>query len=292
MSHTPTESYYFDTEFKIEGLTVQPVHARIEKLRPVIAAHSHSRTSYEIHCTAEGHGAVTVNGTRCPVHAGLLYVTGPQVVHAQHSDPADPIIEYCLYLNCRTPAQSNSMTPVGKSFTSTKFWIGEDAQNVAGTILQLVQEMRARPFGHDSMARALLHRIIVLLARTYQDEPIQNATNTGANFTSPAGYFPQVEDGFFYGHRTLCLEELAQMLHLSKRQTQRFLKEHYGKTFSRKLTEARMSAAAQMLINTSMTIGQIAEQTGFSSAEHFSTAFRRYFNVSPSGYRKENRQKS
>lgn len=292
MKLSTMESYNFDAEFNIEGIVVQPVHARIEKLRPIIAAHSHSRTSYEIHCTVRGRGAVTVSDVRYPVYAGLLYVTGPEIVHAQHSDPADPVLEYCLYLNCRAPAQNKRATAVGKSFANTKFWIGPDTEDVAGAVLQLIEEERARRFGHESMLQAVIHKIIVLLARTYQDESMKGDVADTGRFTSAAGYYPMVEDGFFYGYQTLKLEEVAEMLHFSKRQTQRFLKGHYGKTFTQKLTEARMSAAAQMLINTSMTIGEIAEQTGFSSGEHFSTAFRRYYNMSPGSYRKEKRQQT
>ena len=84
-------------------------------------------------------------------------------------------------------------------------------------------------------------------------------------------------------------QELAGLLNLSVRQTQRLLLSHFCKTFSQKITEARMAAASQFLNNTRLSITEIAEQLGFSSIEHFSSAFHRYMGCSPSAYRKGER---
>ena len=75
-------------------------------------------------------------------------------------------------------------------------------------------------------------------------------------------------------------------MNLSERQTQRLLQQNFGKTFSQKLTDARMAAAAQLLEGTDLSVTQIAERSGYSSIEHFSTAFRRRMGCSPREYRK------
>lgn len=97
---------------------------------------------------------------------------------------------------------------------------------------------------------------------------------------------PIIEDAFFYRYQTLTLEELASILHLSVRQTQRFLRRSFGKTFSQKLNEARIAAAAQLLLNTGLSVTEIGERTGFSSIEHFSSSFKRFTGYSPTQYRK------
>lgn len=97
---------------------------------------------------------------------------------------------------------------------------------------------------------------------------------------------PVVEDAFFYRYRTLTLADLAASLHLSIRQTQRLLKRSFGKTFSQKLSEARIAAAAQFLLDTRLSVTEIGERTGFSSIEHFSSSFKRFTGVSPTQYRK------
>ena len=104
-----------------------------------------------------------------------------------------------------------------------------------------------------------------------------------------AGLMPVIEDAFFYRHRTLTLSDLASLLNLSQRQTQRLLRDNFGKTFSQKLTDARMAAASQLLAGTDLSVTEIAERSGYSSIEHFSAAFHRRMGCSPRAYRKGQR---
>ena len=94
------------------------------------------------------------------------------------------------------------------------------------------------------------------------------------------------DDYFLYECKTLSLDGLANRLGLSTRQTERYLKEHYGKTFMQKKTESRMSTAALLLSDPNNNITFISNELGYASIEHFSTAFKRYYHCSPSEYRK------
>jgi AraC-like DNA-binding protein len=282
------ESYDLTQNFTMGSLSFAPVHVRIEQLRPVIAAHRHSHTSYEIHYTAQGTGSVTVEGSQYPIAANTLYMTGPDIEHSQFSSTADPVIEYCLYLNCSATRSRDPSDSSLDLFRDTKFWIGEDRQGVFPVLQKLMEEQRHACPGSAQMTEALLRQVIVLLLRSYQANPHSLYQTGGAKKFSASSQYPIVEDAFFYGYQTLQLEDLAALLHLSQRQTQRFLLEHYGMTFSQKRTDARMAAAAQLLLGTRLSILEIAEQVGFSSGEHFSTAFHRYYQQSPSSYRKNN----
>ena len=50
-----------------------------------------------------------------------------------------------------------------------------------------------------------------------------------------------------------------------------------------------MSAASILLTYSDRSISSIAEELGYSSVEHFSAAFRKYYNKSARQYRKESR---
>ena len=81
-------------------------------------------------------------------------------------------------------------------------------------------------------------------------------------------------------------EALAAQIGLGRRQTERLLQMHYHKTFLQKKTAARMSAACSLLRDTSLSISSIAENLGYSSVEHFSTAFKKCYHMTPSAFRK------
>ena len=279
------ETYEFSDSFELGPLLIAPVHVRIEQLQPIIAAHRHSNTSYEIHYTERGRGLVTIDGIRRSVEPDTLYITGPGIVHAQRSDPANPVTEYCLYLNCEYDARSGS-SPFAL-FADTPFWMGEDGGRIFPLLVRLVEENRHPQPGSWEMSEALLRQIIVTLTRMYgQDVAPAQAAESRVPALTRAGLMPVIEDAFFYRYRTLTLGELAGLLNLSVRQTQRLLQNNFGKSFSQKLTEARMAAASQYLIHTELSVTEIGERLGFSSIEHFSSAFRRFVGCSPTQYRK------
>ncbi len=136
--------------------------------------------------------------------------------------------------------------------------------------------------------------------RSYSDPAAGNDTNGNHTRFSDGGADPFIsgpqlphktsiiiEDYFLYHYQQLSLEELADKLGLGTRQTERLLLKHYGKTFLQKKTEAKMSAASQLLTDTTQSITSIAEDLGYSSIEHFSSAFKKYYQKSPRQYRKD-----
>lgn len=278
------ETYEFSMSFAMNTLHITPVHVRLEQLRPFIAAHRHSNVSYEIHYTERGRGTVSIDDQVYDVFPGRLYVTGPGVVHAQHSDENDPVVEYCLYLNCRQFVRSPSDSLA--LFVDTPLWMGVDDGQVFALLKRLVEENRHPQPDAAAMSEALLRLIVIHLTRLYRSglSPSDKPAPTPA--LTRDGLMPILEDAFFYRHATLTLQELSRLLNLSPRQTQRLLRASFGKTFSQKLTEARMSAASQLLKSTELSVTEIGSRVGFSSVEHFSSAFRRFMGCSPREHRR------
>ncbi|WP_262927323.1 GlxA family transcriptional regulator [Phytohalomonas tamaricis] len=75
--------------------------------------------------------------------------------------------------------------------------------------------------------------------------------------------------------------ELAAHLGLSRRQLERLFKKYLHAVPSRYYLDLRLQCARKLLRETDHVIGDIALQTGFSSAAHFSTAYRQHFGQSP-----------
>lgn len=62
-------------------------------------------------------------------------------------------------------------------------------------------------------------------------------------------------------------------------------KSKMGKTFVQYVTEVRMNQATRLLEETSLSLWDIAELTGFSNASYFSSKFKKQYGISPSDYR-------
>lgn len=267
----------------MESTRVEVQNLIFERLTRIIPAHSHGSGCYEIHYISSGYGKLKANGSDFDIRPNTLYVTGPHVEHAQTPLLADPMEEYCIYLKLRAAPLSSGKSPLLSLFSETPFWFGQDTQQISEVILRLFWELEHRYTGYKSQAEALLSQVIVCLVRNYE----QHRNVSGGMAMRSAKAKPiLIEEYFLYEYQSLSLETLAGRLELSTRQTQRLLLEYYGKTFQQKKAEARMSAAAILLEDHERSITSVANLLGYSSLEHFSSAFRNYYHMSPREYRR------
>lgn len=81
------------------------------------------------------------------------------------------------------------------------------------------------------------------------------------------------------------LNDLAQALGVSERRLANAFQHRLGITVFEFMRQERMQKARRLLTQTSLSVGAIAEELGFSSAANFSTAFREYVGASPSVFR-------
>lgn len=79
----------------------------------------------------------------------------------------------------------------------------------------------------------------------------------------------------------LTTHELAAHLGISRRQLERLFKKHLQAVPSRYYLDLRLRRARRLLRESARPAGEIALLTGFSSAAHFSTAYRNHFGLSP-----------
>lgn len=80
------------------------------------------------------------------------------------------------------------------------------------------------------------------------------------------------------------LERIAEDMAMSSRTLRRKLGQHDVR-FQNLLDDERRRVAEDLLLTTSMPIQQIAEQCGFTDAQNFSQAFKRWLGQSPSEFR-------
>lgn len=77
------------------------------------------------------------------------------------------------------------------------------------------------------------------------------------------------------------VEEIADILHMSRRQVDRIVHQIWGKTYAMLILERRMLIARKLLMKTDMPCTKVAEEVGYTSYPGFYLAFRRYFGNTP-----------
>jgi AraC-like DNA-binding protein len=124
---------------------------------------------------------------------------------------------------------------------------------------------------------------IVVLAKEYATE---GATADSAGLSDSILYRNYLIDSYLsaeYANGTL--EELANLLHLSQRQTYRVVKSLYGKSFETCIMETKMAKAVQMMESGNLSFAQIGEQIGYKNPNSFFTAFKKYYGITPQQYK-------
>ena len=81
------------------------------------------------------------------------------------------------------------------------------------------------------------------------------------------------------------LDKISELLGVSPKYLSRIVKEQIGINFVQYVTRVRISKATQLLKETTLSINEIMEKTGFNSRNTFVRAFKKLEGVTPSEYR-------
>lgn len=269
----------------IDDVTFSILNIAHEQFLNTIPRHSHGHNSYELHYVSEGFGILRANDTLYNLSPNTLYVTGPYIEHEQLPFPSAPLVEYSIF--CKVNSQS-SKSAFLDSFLKTKFWLGQDTQGIETLFKNILSELKSKKIGYIYNVNACIQLFIVMVTRNYKT-PTGLIKKTDEYETANLAHNRTfiVDKAFLFEYKDITLKKLSNNLGLSQRQTARFLKETYHKSFLQKRTDARMSAAAVFLCNSQLTIFDIAEKTGYSSVEYFLRAFKKYYNTTPYKFRKK-----
>lgn len=136
---------------------------------------------------------------------------------------------------------------------------------------------------------ACLLRILDLIATT---APENRSAVSSATFFPPEQHaiYRSLQTAitfiFHHFHEDLCFADVLRETHMSKATFERQFKRHTGKTFTRFLNEVRLNAAGRQLIETDLTVGEIALASGFNTISHFNHQFRTLHRRPPLAFRR------
>lgn len=88
-------------------------------------------------------------------------------------------------------------------------------------------------------------------------------------------------------YQSVSLHFLADFFHYDRSHLGKLIKKYTNLSFSELVTGYRLDHAVSLLLNTSKSIEDIAEETGYQSADHFSRMFKQKYSIAPSQYRKQ-----
>ena len=100
-------------------------------------------------------------------------------------------------------------------------------------------------------------------------------------------YFSQIKNYIDQNyHNNIDIQSIADQLNINRSYLSVLFKKNIGLSPKKYMMDVRMKRASQLLFATKMTINEIAFSVGYNDQATFSKAFKNYFLLTPSQYRK------
>lgn len=255
----------------------------------------HSHPDLEIHMIPQGKGTVECEGSRFSVQAGDFYLTGPCIRHAQQTDPADPMEEFCLECEIEA-APEEEADPLSVQEAT---WLRDTLYGLYprgfrdGTVFRMLEEMlredRERRPGYVLRLETLTVDLLLRIFRTAAEKKeafVYRYPQDADDRRDIRRIIRYVQENYPYSMR---LEDVSRTLYLSPRQINRLMNKFFSVTFHAYLMQYRLNAARELLCREDCSVEEVAERAGFRSHYYMYQAFRRAGMPTPAAIRRSGR---
>lgn len=140
--------------------------------------------------------------------------------------------------------------------------------------------------GGSVFERIPTEKTLETMIESFKTQPEDNYLSIiGEKNRQPLDYAKFLQD-YIHNHYSeeVVLQELADVLYLSRSYLSTIFKEHIGKTFSDYLIDYRLSRATELIKMNSFSLKEIASLVGYDNYPHFSKLFKKRYGISPRDY--------
>lgn len=263
--------------FPGDGSILLPMHSTKKPLWHGWDEPRHCNADWELHLITKGTCYIDVDDRHCQMQGGQAILIAPGQYHRPKSLPGS-FERFTLSFMLQSPSLKQAL----HDRVPTALVIETDP-SLCSLATAIADEWGSYRAFSQSCTQALLTQFLIcifrLLSLDEQKSPPANVIK-GKDLTA-------LIDAYFEQHFADPAGEndLANWLHLSRRQLVRILKDTYGMSFRQKLIHTRMDYAAWLLRTTDMKISQISSAVGYSSEAAFFQVFGKHFGLTPRNYR-------
>ena len=276
----------------LEGVMIEFIEIVFEYPHGAYSCPSHTHTWFEMNYIFEGSMYTSFAGNMLEVNAGEFFVIPPGLVHAHQYVADNPHRGICLRWNIKADKVSDKEKAGAKEDVSLTL-LQRMSQLLAwnpGTypdqygILELFRSLIEESVKGASPLSLKLSALKIILALTELHLPKRREPEPASH--TEAALLRKVD--IYCNHcydAKWDVEALAASLHMSYGNLARKYKRLTGKTLVDRMLEIRLEKAKDFLKQSDLSIQDIAEKAGFSSAPYFSRTFTTAFQLSPRAYR-------
>lgn len=219
---------------------------------------------------AEGHGEVTLDGTKHAVGPGSVFAYDRTTSCEMRADPADPMVKYFICLHGSGVAATLRGAGVGPGQVLTAAAHAE----VRSVMEDLIREGRRS----GALAREICATLFSLLLLKVRDTATLRTAGPDpaqANFLRCKALIDAEAESLG------TLEEIAERASLEASSVCRLFRRFQGTSPYQYLLRRKMNLAAEFLVESGGLVKEAAQRVGFADPYHFSRCFKAVHGVSP-----------
>ncbi|MNH94915.1 HTH-type transcriptional activator RhaS [compost metagenome] len=256
----------------------------------------HAHRGYELYFCLEGHGKLMVGDRVYSLLPGAFVIMKPHVLHWPRVIGTQPLHRVVLSIDERYVLNSfNSVPGIGSCVRAlltepqcpSSYWLLPTAkvEEIRGILLRLTQEIAEKTAYYEASMFHMLIELFVALAREQLSPP-----DTVAN---------EVENNTFHltdrilryltEHYADSIEvsRLHERFNVSRSHMYDHFKQSTGHSLNRYLTLYRINQAKRLLMDTPLSVTEIASAVGFKDLSHFFHTFKMESGLTPNAFRKK-----
>jgi AraC-like DNA-binding protein/mannose-6-phosphate isomerase-like protein (cupin superfamily) len=285
-----------DIRFRWGDYGFHVLHCHLTSFPPGRLIRFHKHSEYEFHFIPRGKGTVIMEDTEYPLHEGLFYLTGPNVIHQQEADAKEAMDELCLHIEITKLTQAESADWGGQ-------WERHEAEMCVNALDALplkpladqynamawfLTAYRAWNEGQPGAFSSIKQAIIQILLRSSRMSSIPNITFEPPSRNMNEHRF-RVATQFIHDNYAspLTLQEIAERIPISARQLQRIFREQGEESFSAYLENYRLNQVCTAILEGRSPIEQIALEHGFASSNYLYYVFKKRYGLTPKQFKQK-----
>ena len=256
----------------------------------------HTHDYIELGYVVKGNFKQKISGKDIIFQEGDVCLIDKNCIHQDYLSCQDSIVLFFGIENSMFEEVMNEHITTGKiiSFLQTALMKQSDLQQyihfhpardarkeIEPCLSLLLTELYENKIGSTHICRGLLLRIFRILS-THYDFSLTRERQKNINWT----VFEEICSYIQTHYQSVTTHELMERFHFQRDYFNRLIRKKTGMTYSEYLQNIRLEQAKRLLIETELTISEIAEQVGYRNKGYFYQLFVEKYNMTPGKYKK------
>ena len=253
----------------------------------------HWHNEFEINCILYGKGEFICGDNKFIVTEGDILILPPNMLHAAYPfENNDLVYDALVFHPAMLGVGSNDrcttecIRPVMNGTIKINLPIRSTLNNYS-ELKSTVERIFSYAHGNRSQLDLLLKSELLRLFWLIENDE-NNICRRAADISYSEIVRPALEFMMKNFQEDISIEQLAELVHLSKSYFMGCFKKAVGVGAIEHLTQLRINAACEALSNTDTLISDIAFNCGYSNLSNFNRQFKKIVGCSPNEYKKRN----